>query len=192
MSKGNLIKDLKGAFSVCWIFLVFLFMFPICVRLEGSAACCYRCFQVDWILDTSECQKNEFSEQQFNCFSLHSWQGWSLRGLFTEVMSSVMIQLFFHILSVGRNNMPDRQKLRTKLRKRRGSRAYGCQCSWFSASEITDVRDRQQLRWVCGKHQDWCSTLNLYGHAVYSETMLNSITSRRLVCFYTDQENKTN
>ncbi|XP_013880025.1 cilia- and flagella-associated protein 418 [Austrofundulus limnaeus] len=53
-----------------------------------------------------------------------------------------------------RNNMPDSLKLRTKLRKRRGSRAYGCQCSWSSASEITDVRDRPQLRWVCGKHQD--------------------------------------
>uniref|UniRef100_A0A3Q3GEQ6 Cilia- and flagella-associated protein 418 n=1 Tax=Kryptolebias marmoratus TaxID=37003 RepID=A0A3Q3GEQ6_KRYMA len=53
-----------------------------------------------------------------------------------------------------RNNMPDRQKLRTKLRKRRGSRAYGCQCSWFSTSETTDLRERPQLRWVCGKHQD--------------------------------------
>ncbi|XP_037532711.1 protein C8orf37 homolog [Nematolebias whitei] len=53
-----------------------------------------------------------------------------------------------------RNNMPDRQKLRTKLRRWGGSRAYCCQCSWFSASETTDLRDRPQLRWVCGKHQD--------------------------------------
>lgn len=53
-----------------------------------------------------------------------------------------------------RNNMPDRQKLRAKLKKRRGLRAYGCQCSWFSTLEPTDLRDRPQLRWVCGKHQD--------------------------------------
>ncbi|XP_022617774.1 protein C8orf37 homolog [Seriola dumerili] len=53
-----------------------------------------------------------------------------------------------------RNNMPDRQKLRARLKKRRGFRAYGCQCSWFSSSEPTDLRDQAQLRWVCGKHQD--------------------------------------
>ncbi|XP_037639641.1 protein C8orf37 homolog [Sebastes umbrosus] len=53
-----------------------------------------------------------------------------------------------------RNNMPDRQKLRAKLKKRRGLRAYACQCSWFSTSEPTDLRDQAQLRWVCGKHLD--------------------------------------
>ncbi|XP_030248594.1 cilia- and flagella-associated protein 418 [Sparus aurata] len=53
-----------------------------------------------------------------------------------------------------RNNMPDRQKLRAKLKKRRGLRAYACQCSWFSTAEPTDLRDRPQLRWVCGKHLD--------------------------------------
>ncbi|KAL7393802.1 hypothetical protein ABVT39_016174 [Epinephelus coioides] len=53
-----------------------------------------------------------------------------------------------------RNNMPDRQKLRAKLKKRRGLRAYACQCSWFSTLEPTDLRDQPQLRWVCGKHQD--------------------------------------
>ncbi|XP_028281839.1 cilia- and flagella-associated protein 418 [Parambassis ranga] len=53
-----------------------------------------------------------------------------------------------------RNNMPDRQKLRSKLKKRRGLRAYACQCSWFSTLEPTDLRDQPQLRWVCGKHRD--------------------------------------
>lgn len=53
-----------------------------------------------------------------------------------------------------RNNMPERQKLRAKLRKRRGVRAYACQCSWFSTLEPTDLRDRPELRWVCGKHQN--------------------------------------
>ncbi|XP_004078376.1 protein C8orf37 homolog isoform X2 [Oryzias latipes] len=53
-----------------------------------------------------------------------------------------------------RNNMPDCQKLRKKLKKKRGQRAYACQCSWFSASEPADLRDQPQLRWVCGKHPD--------------------------------------
>ncbi|XP_029360904.1 cilia- and flagella-associated protein 418 [Echeneis naucrates] len=52
-----------------------------------------------------------------------------------------------------RNNVPDRQKLQAKLKRRRGFRAYGCQCSWFSSSEPTDLRDLPRLRWVCGKHQ---------------------------------------
>lgn len=53
-----------------------------------------------------------------------------------------------------RNNMPDRQKLRAKLKRSKGLRAYACQCSWFSTTEPTDLRDQPQLRWVCGKHQD--------------------------------------
>ncbi|XP_059195215.1 cilia- and flagella-associated protein 418 [Centropristis striata] len=51
-----------------------------------------------------------------------------------------------------RNNMPDRQKLRAKLKRRRGFRAYACQCSWFSTSAPTELREQPQLRWVCGKH----------------------------------------
>uniref|UniRef100_UPI0037E77167 cilia- and flagella-associated protein 418 n=1 Tax=Semicossyphus pulcher TaxID=241346 RepID=UPI0037E77167 len=51
-----------------------------------------------------------------------------------------------------RNNMPDRQKLRAKLKRRRGFRAYACQCSWISTLEPTELRDQPQLRWVCGKH----------------------------------------
>ncbi|XP_034409158.1 protein C8orf37 homolog [Cyclopterus lumpus] len=53
-----------------------------------------------------------------------------------------------------RNNVPDRQKLGARLKKRRGSRAFACQCSWFTAAEPTDLRDRAGLRWVCGKHRD--------------------------------------
>ncbi|CAN9513895.1 unnamed protein product [Ophioblennius macclurei] len=53
-----------------------------------------------------------------------------------------------------RNNVPDRQKLRSKLKRRRGLRAYACQCSWFSTQEPADLREQPQLRWVCGKHQD--------------------------------------
>ncbi|XP_054637913.1 cilia- and flagella-associated protein 418 isoform X2 [Dunckerocampus dactyliophorus] len=53
-----------------------------------------------------------------------------------------------------RNNMPDHEKLRGKLRKRNGVRAYACQCSWFSTLDATDVLLQPQLRWVCGKHLD--------------------------------------
>ncbi|XP_076827653.1 cilia- and flagella-associated protein 418 isoform X2 [Brachyhypopomus gauderio] len=52
-----------------------------------------------------------------------------------------------------RNNMPDHTKLRSKLRRRRGVRAYACQCSWHSASSLSEVRHLQQLKWVCGQHK---------------------------------------
>ncbi|XP_061631492.1 cilia- and flagella-associated protein 418 isoform X1 [Phyllopteryx taeniolatus] len=53
-----------------------------------------------------------------------------------------------------RNNMPNQGKLGAKLRKRRGVRAYACQCSWFTASDATDVSLHQQLRWACARHPD--------------------------------------
>ncbi|XP_012688927.2 protein C8orf37 homolog [Clupea harengus] len=51
-----------------------------------------------------------------------------------------------------RNNMPDCDRLRAKLKRRKGARAYACQCSWHSALALTDLRDQPQLKWVCGKH----------------------------------------
>ncbi|CAM5108693.1 unnamed protein product [Natator depressus] len=51
-----------------------------------------------------------------------------------------------------RNNMPELSKLRAKMIKKKGSRAYACQCSWRSIGELTDLRTDRQLRWVCGKH----------------------------------------
>ncbi|KAL2084516.1 hypothetical protein ACEWY4_020034 [Coilia grayii] len=51
-----------------------------------------------------------------------------------------------------RNNMPDCQRLRAKLKKCKGARAYACQCSWHTAVALTDLRAQAQLRWVCGKH----------------------------------------
>ncbi|XP_036986989.2 cilia- and flagella-associated protein 418 isoform X1 [Artibeus jamaicensis] len=53
-----------------------------------------------------------------------------------------------------RNNMPEFQKLKTKLVKKKGTRAYACQCSWRTVRELTDLQDDHQLRWVCGKHQE--------------------------------------
>ncbi|KAJ8353966.1 hypothetical protein SKAU_G00215330 [Synaphobranchus kaupii] len=52
-----------------------------------------------------------------------------------------------------RNNMPDRQKLQAKLRRKRTARAYACQCSWRSALVLIDLRDQPDLKWVCGKHK---------------------------------------
>ncbi|XP_064865268.1 cilia- and flagella-associated protein 418-like [Oncorhynchus nerka] len=51
-----------------------------------------------------------------------------------------------------RSNMRDCQKLRAKLRRRKGARVYACQCSWHSARDLTDLRGQHQLKWVCGKH----------------------------------------
>nr|XP_023671239.1 protein C8orf37 homolog [Paramormyrops kingsleyae]XP_023671249.1 protein C8orf37 homolog [Paramormyrops kingsleyae]XP_023671261.1 protein C8orf37 homolog [Paramormyrops kingsleyae] len=51
-----------------------------------------------------------------------------------------------------RNNMPSRERLHCKLRRRRGARAYACQCSWRSALRLTHLRDEARLKWVCGKH----------------------------------------
>ncbi|MEE6509231.1 hypothetical protein FKM82_025041 [Ascaphus truei] len=51
-----------------------------------------------------------------------------------------------------RNSMPELSKLQTKILRKKGTRAYACQCSWRSIQELTDLGTDQQLRWVCGKH----------------------------------------
>ncbi|XP_039941568.1 cilia- and flagella-associated protein 418 [Hirundo rustica] len=48
-----------------------------------------------------------------------------------------------------RNNMPELSKLRAKMIKKKGARAYACQCSWRSIDELTDLQTEQQLR-TCG------------------------------------------
>ncbi|XP_056619259.1 cilia- and flagella-associated protein 418 [Triplophysa dalaica] len=52
-----------------------------------------------------------------------------------------------------RNNMPDYHKLRAKLKRRKGGRAYACQCSWHTAHTLSDLRAQHRLKWVCGKHK---------------------------------------
>ncbi|XP_034163236.2 cilia- and flagella-associated protein 418 isoform X5 [Pangasianodon hypophthalmus] len=51
-----------------------------------------------------------------------------------------------------RNNMPDCTKLRVKLKRRQGARAYACQCSWHSAFTLSELRHIPKLKWVCGQH----------------------------------------
>ncbi|XP_030831347.1 protein C8orf37 [Strongylocentrotus purpuratus] len=51
-----------------------------------------------------------------------------------------------------RNNVPDFQKLRAKLRKKKDCRAYACQCCWRSLKAQTDLSQDHDLKWVCGKH----------------------------------------
>lgn len=51
-----------------------------------------------------------------------------------------------------RNSMPEFHKLKTKLVKKKGTRAYACQCSWRTIEELTELHTDHLLRWVCGKH----------------------------------------
>ncbi|XP_033117554.1 protein C8orf37-like [Anneissia japonica] len=51
-----------------------------------------------------------------------------------------------------RNNVPDFQKLKAKLKKQKGSRAYACQCAWRSIKSLVDINTDHDLHWVCGKH----------------------------------------
>ncbi|XP_071785830.1 cilia- and flagella-associated protein 418-like [Asterias amurensis] len=51
-----------------------------------------------------------------------------------------------------RNNVPDFKKLSAKLKKRKGCRAYACQCMWRSVKTSFKVDQDTQLKWVCGKH----------------------------------------
>lgn len=56
-----------------------------------------------------------------------------------------------------RNNTPNEAKLSSKLTASASERAYCCQCSWISVSEITKVGAAKQggqkeLRWVCASH----------------------------------------
>ncbi|XP_059364258.1 cilia- and flagella-associated protein 418-like [Carassius carassius] len=53
-----------------------------------------------------------------------------------------------------RNNMPEYHKLKAKLRRRRGGRADAGQCSWHLTLILSDLREQQQLKWVCGKHKE--------------------------------------
>lgn len=51
-----------------------------------------------------------------------------------------------------RNNVPDFQRLKSKLTTKKGYRAYACQCTWRSVTHPTEVQLDPKLKWVCGKH----------------------------------------
>lgn len=52
-----------------------------------------------------------------------------------------------------RNNIPDFEKLKSKLTRKRGCCAYACQCSWRSVVQLTEVwLGDSELKWVCGRH----------------------------------------
>ncbi|XP_065913362.1 cilia- and flagella-associated protein 418-like [Dysidea avara] len=51
-----------------------------------------------------------------------------------------------------RNNAPDFARLRVKLNKMKGSRAYACQCSWKSIRELTNVSNLIDVKWTCCRH----------------------------------------
>ncbi|XP_071083911.1 cilia- and flagella-associated protein 418-like [Haliotis cracherodii] len=50
-----------------------------------------------------------------------------------------------------RNNVPDFDKLKSKLTACKGMRAYCCQCCWRSVQDLGELKD-PKLKWVCGKH----------------------------------------
>ncbi|XP_056378416.1 cilia- and flagella-associated protein 418 isoform X2 [Hyla sarda] len=47
-----------------------------------------------------------------------------------------------------RNSMPEHSKLQTKMVRKKGARAYACQCSWRSIQQITDLSSEPQLRFT--------------------------------------------
>eukprot|EP00056_Hartaetosiga_gracilis_P003594 m.65089 g.65089 ORF g.65089 m.65089 type:complete len:320 (-) comp11512_c0_seq1:115-1074(-) len=51
-----------------------------------------------------------------------------------------------------RNNFPDYEKLRPKLKQSRGSRAYACQCSSENVLMGESKKVDRSLKWVCGRH----------------------------------------
>ncbi|CAG0922844.1 unnamed protein product [Notodromas monacha] len=52
-----------------------------------------------------------------------------------------------------RTHMPSLQHLRSKMRPRKGSTAYGCQCSHFSATDSVTVSGAGgALKWTCARH----------------------------------------
>lgn len=76
-----------------------------------------------------------------------------------------------------RNNMPDCNKLRVKLRRRQGARAYACQCSWYSAFTLAELRHIPKFRWVCGQHTaDLCIW---FPRCCYSEGIKKSMQFKR-------------
>jgi len=49
--------------------------------------------------------------------------------------------------------MPEFEKLAVNLTRKKGSRAYACQCESLSVSKLTNVLAKSNIRWVCGKHR---------------------------------------
>ncbi|XP_068252364.1 cilia- and flagella-associated protein 418 isoform X1 [Nyctibius grandis] len=81
-----------------------------------------------------------------------------------------------------RNNMPELSKLRAKMVKKKGARAYACQCNWRSIDELTDLQTDQQLRHVQmndinvgleGTSQEWVVPSALRRGYPYGKLRLN-------------------
>ena len=52
---------------------------------------------------------------------------------------------------LSRNNVPNIQRLRSRLRPSKGSRAYACHCHWRTVTETENVK-KLGLPWICRKH----------------------------------------
>ncbi|CAL8071322.1 unnamed protein product [Calicophoron daubneyi] len=53
-----------------------------------------------------------------------------------------------------RTNYPNMDKLKLKLKHKKGSRAYCCQCKSITAAKAIRLDERVELRWICRKHND--------------------------------------
>ncbi|GIY10249.1 protein C8orf37 homolog [Caerostris darwini] len=51
-----------------------------------------------------------------------------------------------------RNNMPDFDKLRSKLKVKKGWCAYGCQCHAMSVNVFMELKKVSHVKWVCAGH----------------------------------------
>lgn len=51
-----------------------------------------------------------------------------------------------------RNNMPDFEKIRSKLKIYKGYCAYGCQCHAISVNSLMELRKDLRAKWVCVGH----------------------------------------
>ncbi|GFY75239.1 protein C8orf37 homolog [Trichonephila inaurata madagascariensis] len=51
-----------------------------------------------------------------------------------------------------RNNMPDFEKVRSKLKVKRGWCAYGCQCHAMSVNVFMEMKKASHVKWVCAGH----------------------------------------
>ncbi|CAL1278306.1 unnamed protein product [Larinioides sclopetarius] len=51
-----------------------------------------------------------------------------------------------------RNNMPDFEKVRSKLKVKKGWCAYGCQCHAISVNVFMEMKRASHVKWVCAGH----------------------------------------
>ncbi|KAH3776768.1 hypothetical protein DPMN_178200 [Dreissena polymorpha] len=102
--------------------------FPLCIG--GSSLALGKSTSVNKrSCDTLRCTSCDFRVVSFNDFQWHKDTDY----------------LFL------RNNAPDFDRLKPKLKSKQGSRSYCCQCCHKTMDSLTEIRDLP-VKWVCGNH----------------------------------------